>query len=256
MCDDDQRSGPTERADGLHHLSLGIHVERARHFVKHQHVWIVVQRARDAEALTQAAALVLADQRADGSWPISATSNVGTPSGYGTPLATAVAREVLARAGGPAARASIERADAWFRAQIPQAVLEASAALLGLGTADDAPAVASRQAALAIVIQGQASDGGWGPYTNAPSEAFDTAVAVLALDGLRPRPALTAPAMTVQAWRRGAVQAQPDWLAEEVPVALVFNGISHAVMMASPADLEDFALGFALTEGQIGRAHV
>ena len=58
----------------------------------------------------------------------------------------------------------------------------------------------------------------------------------------------------VTAWRNGLATRQADWLAEEVPVALEFNGISHAVMLASPHDLEDFALGFALTEGLLADA--
>jgi FdhD protein len=55
----------------------------------------------------------------------------------------------------------------------------------------------------------------------------------------------------VTTWRGGTAGRHTDLVADEVPVALVVNGIGHAVMLATPADLEDFALGFALTEGLI-----
>ncbi len=53
----------------------------------------------------------------------------------------------------------------------------------------------------------------------------------------------------VSVWLDGVEQPVDDAIASEVPIALIFNGISHAVMMATPTDLEDFALGFGLTEG-------
>lgn len=57
--------------------------------------------------------------------------------------------------------------------------------------------------------------------------------------------------ISVIRWQESTIETAEDQVAIEAPIALCYNGISHAVMMATPADLEDFAVGFSLTEGVI-----
>jgi formate dehydrogenase accessory protein FdhD len=60
--------------------------------------------------------------------------------------------------------------------------------------------------------------------------------------------------VAVQRWTRGATTRTTDQVAEEMPVALVYHDVPHVVMLATPADLEDYAFGFTLSEGLVERA--
>jgi FdhD protein len=64
---------------------------------------------------------------------------------------------------------------------------------------------------------------------------------------------MAATARSVLRMRGEVLSTIEDMVVDEVPVALVYNGISHAVMMATPSELEDFALGFSLSEGILAR---
>jgi len=57
----------------------------------------------------------------------------------------------------------------------------------------------------------------------------------------------------VDRWAQGATTHTTDQVAEEIPVAIVFHNVPHVVMLATPANFEDFAVGFTLSEGLVAR---
>jgi hypothetical protein len=139
------------------------------------------------EAVARAADIVASDQRPDGSWLLDSSDSIGSPATYGTALATVFARRTLQATKPGSFQERIDRSSRWL-AQIAVNNLPDAAAILF--TFSDTPRgrPGNWQQALSLLKQGQGRDGGWGPYRNSPAEAFDTALALLALQEVRRRP--------------------------------------------------------------------
>ena len=149
-------------------------------------------------ALEAAAKLLVADQKADGSWQLDQSESLGSPVTYGTILATWSARSSLIASGIQPDFFSIVQADRWIRGVTPENVLDASSTLLALEQSSDVMAENLRRTCLSILREGQSADtGGWGPYVTAAPQVFDTALAVLALGSLQSEPRLARSAYTV-----------------------------------------------------------
>jgi hypothetical protein len=135
---------------------------------------------RDRAALQRAADSLLPAQTSSGAWQVDSGAPLGSPATYGPYLATYMARRTLERS--DCCRDAIARADAWFRQASPAAVLDASARILALE--DRAQ---EWRSSLEALTSSQNPDGGWGPYRHSPSEPFDTALAMLALNAVKDR---------------------------------------------------------------------
>lgn len=147
--------------------------------------------------LTDAAERLTAMQSADGSWALDQESAVGSPATYGTPLATYAALRTLRVADAERFSKAIGRGREWLLKLKVASTPDAAAVVLA----------ASDPAAVKWLLSAQNRDGGWGPYRATPGEAFDTAVAVLALFGANE----TAAAKRGVAWLRKAQLADGGW---------------------------------------------
>ena len=160
---------------------------------------------KDHQAMKAAATRVAQAQAENGSWPIDVANVVGSPATYGTALATYMAWQTLNYAPAPETAAAKQKAEERLRLIKPDTVPNAAVLLLFHGSRrgneakdfkhtqrSNPPAhVGGYETALAFLRGAQTRDGGWGPYADSPPEAFDTALALLALAEFRKESGVT-----------------------------------------------------------------
>ena len=180
-----------------------------------------------------AAVKVAQAQSADGSWPIDVGNAVGSPATYGATLATYMAWDTLRRVSLPEIVAARLKAETKLRAIKPDTVPNAAVLLLfwskpheGTDIARDA---SSPRQSLEFLNAAQTSDGGWGPYSDSPPEAFDTALALLALAEFRTETGVMEMIQRGREFLRATQQSDGSWPATTRPS----GGQSYAQQMST-----------------------
>lgn len=135
----------------------------------------------NATGLQEAAEQLVREQLPDGSWDYVGADALGAATTYGRALATVMARDAVATAEQERHRSALERAAQWIRNREAHSTVDAAAILWGLRADREPAAETRRRQCRAVLEQGQAEEGGWGPYVTSAPEPFDTALAILAL---------------------------------------------------------------------------
>jgi hypothetical protein len=138
------------------------------------------------EALQEAARRVLGDQQPDGSWRIEPPGNAGSPTTYGNALATYKAYTLLVESKLPQAAAPAANALHWLAMANPTDTPSAAAIVLAFGMEPETAVGTASREAYARLIAARTQEGGWGPYPGTPAEPFDTALALRALERVKP----------------------------------------------------------------------
>ena len=168
--------------------------------------------------LDAAAKLLIADQKADGSWTLDDSQSIASPTTYGPILATWSARSTLIASGIQPDYFSVVQADRWIRGLTPESVIDAAGTILALELASDVMAENLRRTCLSILRQGQSADtGGWGPYVTAAPQVFDTAIAVLALSSLEAEPRLARSAYRPEQLKEAIASGKKYMAAQQKP---------------------------------------
>jgi squalene-hopene/tetraprenyl-beta-curcumene cyclase/sporulenol synthase len=147
---------------------------------------------KDGSLVARAAELLLPHQEADGSWQVDAQAAAPSAVTYGPALATFMARRTMERAAETRFKDANARADGWLHNVDLAPSVNAAAVVLAFEKRKDAGSRSRLERALSRLLGSQNADGGWGAYTNTPSEPFETALALLALNAVRDKPEIEA----------------------------------------------------------------